>query len=377
MSYKHLRVFALMFVMAFTFSLMSMPVAAYDDLLIEVDTELSASSGIWQRSAENARTLLASIYGESEAYGISKEDYVDIALGSQIQTFDLVDGELEPTEVAVFPLYSGDSLIAFITSFYVENTLESMISTDYVDEITSSLDEDDAYALVYDCNGVQLVSSYGIDTIQEYAYDDNLSDLDDCNIQEISASIDMTTVNIVSEVIEIEGVDATIQGTARGSGNVNLSVPKYNQGSTKLCWAYTVASIGNFLSSNVQYTGIEVAKELHGDDYNHGADTNDALDVLDYLYGYYYDYKTSTLTESKLFDILDAGYPVYAYYTSSLGGAHAVVLRAINTSSHYFSIMNPGNGLYQGFTNTSGNYTITYNSKSWDLDEWGYYYYYD
>lgn len=43
----------------------------------------------------------------------------------------------------------------------------------------------------------------------------------------------------------------------------------------------------------------------------------------------------------------------------------------------YFAIMNPGTGTYNGYTNSSGDYTITYNSKSWDLDKWGYYYYYD
>lgn len=156
-----------------------------------------------------------------------------------------------------------------------------------------------------------------------------------------------------------------------------MSVYKYDQGSTKLCWAYSVASIGNTLWGSEKYTGIQVAQKLYGtSNYNLGANTTNAMQMLNSLYYYQYGISTSTLAETTAYDFINAGYPIYLkLYCSSSDSSHAVVLRAINTSTHYFSIMNPGSGTYQGFTNSSGNYAITYNSKTFTLENWGYYYY--
>ncbi len=156
-----------------------------------------------------------------------------------------------------------------------------------------------------------------------------------------------------------------------------MSVYKYNQGTTSLCWAYSVASIGNTLWGSEKYTGIQVAQNLFGtSNYNKGANTTQAMQMLNSLYYYQYGISTSTLAESTAYDFINAGYPIYLkLYCSSSDSAHAVVLRAINTSTHYFSIMNPGHGTYEGFTNSSGNYAISYNYKTFTLENWGYYYY--
>lgn len=366
----HFRLINLAILAVYVTSILVIPVlAACSDIIDNTEFFL-------QETANNTRNLISSIYAESEDYGISKSDYSNLELEKQIPTYNLIDGDLVPTEISIFPLYSDRELIALITSFCVDDIVESMISTDYVEDISNYINgvyDKYEFVLVYDCNGIQVVTSQETNTIHEYSYDATFSNVYECNIEDEVNSILHNEALNDTDVMVITVNNEVMPYSTNGSGNVNLSVPRYNQGSTNLCWAYSVASIGNYLSSSLQYTGIEVAQELYGDNYNYGAIIDDALAVLDYLYGYYYNSQSSTLSESVLYDILYAGYPVYSHYTCS-SGAHAVVLRAINTSTSYFSIMNPGTGTYQCFTNSSGNYTITYNSKSWTLNKWGYYY---
>lgn len=60
-----------------------------------------------------------------------------------------------------------------------------------------------------------------------------------------------------------------------------------------------------------------------------------------------YEY-TTTIAPSTALTYLAAGYPLYGDFTRT-GGAHAVVIRGVNTSTKTFSVMNP--------TPTTSNYT--------------------
>ncbi len=92
----------------------------------------------------NAQILLAGISEDPEEYGIDFADLSSLELGAQIPTYVAEDGELKDADSYLYPLYSDGRLIAFITSFYVDEILESMISSDLTDEISALADIEDA-----------------------------------------------------------------------------------------------------------------------------------------------------------------------------------------------------------------------------------------
>lgn len=326
----------------------------------------------------NVQTLLLSVSEEPEAYGIAPDSLSNLTLGAQILSFVASNGELVESSNYIYPLYSDGELIALITSFYVNGILESMISTDFVDDISELDVETQSYAIIYDCNGVQLVTENGTEMIDEYPYDLTRSPVTSIELAEIDSVLEVSAQKNGNLYTVANGFDNGIStASVTGSGNATMNVYKYNQGAYHLCWAFSIASIGNTLWGSEPYDGVDVAQALYGtSDYDKGANTTQALQMLNTLYYYQYGISTATLAESTAYDFINAQYPIFMkYYCAASDGNHAAVLRAINTSTHYFSIMNPGNGTYQGFTNSSGNYAITYNAKTWTLENWGYYYY--
>lgn len=337
---------------------------------LEADTSVMLNPRL--ATVSNISILLNSVAQEPEAYGISSNSLHNLSLGEQIPTYILSDDDPVETSSYVYPLYSGNELIAHITSFYVGNTLESMISTELSSVVNELLNENSTYAIVYDCDGVQLVSSQGIEPIAEYSTDPNLGSVYSYVEDNSDLALYIASTNEAASTIPIAFDSIDVMGT-NGSGNTSMEVYKYYQGNTLLCWAYSVASIGNTLFGSELHTGVEVAMIYWGSDYNRGLAIAGAIDTLNFVYPCYYEVSSSTLSESTAYDHIDAGFPIYMnYQTPDTKHAHAVVLRAINTSSHYFSIMNPGSGTYQGYTNTSGAYSITYNSRTYNLYKWGY-----
>ena len=403
---KHLKIFSVM---------VSVIMILSSGTIAQAEKQASTQDEILQATITNTYNLIESIYYDGpENYGFDPSDLANLSLGNKIQTFIVSDKKLKTTESSLFPLFAGSKLIAHITTFYSGNTLESMISTELVNAL-SEYQGTAPYVIVYDCDGVQLVSKDNVYTIREYTYDERKDSII-ALLQEPDFPIDnlLNSANDTDSFVLLDSVnyycddlhrdnqegqinqyqstedigittsgpdnnllDLFYRGTVtQGSGNVSLLVPKYNQGQTNLCWAYSVASIGNYMYGSALYTGIQVAQALYGTNYNQGACISDAMDTLYYLYPYYYAIGTGTLSESVLYDYLASGSPVYGHFSAGTTHNHAVVLRAMNTSTHYFSFMNPGTGVYAGTTNNAGSYAFSYNGLTWNLASWGYYYYY-
>lgn len=95
----------------------------------------------------NLQILLSSVSEEPEAYGMNSSDLTSLSLGSRIQTYCVCDEKLVEADSFLYPLFSDGELIAHITSFYIDNVLESMISTDLVDIVSVATNDIASYAL--------------------------------------------------------------------------------------------------------------------------------------------------------------------------------------------------------------------------------------
>lgn len=164
-----------------------------------------------QTTADNARRLLASIYFDDwQEYGLPENAYTEnnFALGQQIPSYDLVDGQLVSTEVFCFPLYCQGQLSSLISSFYAGDTLESGIES--AEDIGGLLGSTRAFAFVYAYDGFYLAKSDGVFLVREYTPDQGLSEItaEGVDIQLSQLISDLSPVD--TDLTELEGIDTLI-----------------------------------------------------------------------------------------------------------------------------------------------------------------------
>ena len=312
-------------------------------------------------------------YLQSDMSAFEKSSFAALSVGSKIQEYELIDNELVRSPCHRFPVLSGGKVIATVVAFQVGNTArqeEYQLSTEFVETI-NALPEKTAYAIVYDCSGIHLMTSNTYYTITELPFDHHRTSINDfmntINPTEI-------TVFLESEYTCSKAIEFSPHVTPRGTGSCFLTVPVYYQGSLNLCWAYSVAAIGNYSCGYEKYTGTEIAQIRLGSDNNHGKSIEYARETLEILYSLNYTISTGTLPETFLYDLLLFDAPVMAHYEaiSDSERDHMVVISGINTNTHTFTVVNSGLGQTQTQTNTYGTYRIYYNSTSWDLKKWGF-----
>lgn len=329
--------------------------------------EKSFSTDPRTKTLSNISNLLDSVLIEPEAYGLSTSDFTNLSLGEQIPTYRVESRGLTETETYLYPLYSNNKLIAHITSFYHNGVLNSGFSTALATAMSNLPNKVTAHAIVYDYAGTNIVWENGTALAYECT-DVSLSSMDTLPS---TISIALSTTNEANTIPV--SYSPTSAANSRGSGYAVMSVYRYYQGSSSLCWAYSVASIGNTLSGAELHSGVSIARALHGDDYNHGATAAQAINTLNDSYtGIYYTVRTasnSTLTESVAYDFIDAGYPIYMHHHIT-GHNHATVLRLINTSTKIFGIMNPATGSYETYSYSGTDYAYVHNGNTLLLQRW-------
>lgn len=164
-----------------------------------------------QTTADNARRLLASIYFDDwQEYGLPENAYAenDFALGQQIPSYDLVDGQLVPTEIFCFPLYCQGQLSSLISSFYAGDTLESGIES--AGDIGGLLGSTRVFAFVYAYDGFYLVKSDGVFLVREYTPDQGLSEITAEGVDILLSQLISDLSSADTDLTELEGIDMLI-----------------------------------------------------------------------------------------------------------------------------------------------------------------------
>ena len=122
-------------------------------------------------------SLISFVY-EDPGNGLEDTDFEDLVLGAEIFEYVLENNEMISTSAFLYPVYSANGLIGHITAYYTSSgKLNYQFSKQYVAAV-ASLPENSEYAVVYDCNGVYLLTDTDYCTVRKSPYDESRTDID-------------------------------------------------------------------------------------------------------------------------------------------------------------------------------------------------------
>lgn len=218
--------------------------------------------------------------------------------------------------------YSDESILGIEQQAFEELSKEVTASGLFEEEIALLYDKEDAYIITKETSRVLYNYGYSIETRDVFVEDNNYARND----------------VVYTKLSKVACLNYH-PNMARAS-SAYLSVPMVYQGEgTDICWAASMACIGNYLTSS-NYTAEDVARAYYGnEDWNRGATTSQAVAALYQVYNVEYEKRENVPSDTVLYSNLLEGYPIYAYWDAN-GLKHATVIRGIVTGS-YIQIMNP------------------------------------
>lgn len=132
---------------------------------------------------------------------------------------------------------------------------------------------------------------------------------------------------------------------------ITLAAPVVLQKYSNICWAASVASVGNYLTKK-SYSAVDVAKGYLGKDFNHSKTLEDSKNALKKMYNIsykHYSYNTPP-DEMKIYNNLSAGYPLIGRWKTS-SSTHQTVIRGIKHTSGCIYVMDPEQGYVIAYGN--------------------------
>lgn len=299
---------------------------------------------------------LSAIIPEREYYGLGDVDMGNLSIGEKIPTYEVVDGNLQPTSVSLYPIFDNtETLVVLAATSTVNGEIIVSISQTFVDTLRL-LAPDSQISIIYDNNDAYLLNDGTLIKLTEYPYENHLN----------RDNIDTLTENSL----------ASLRGTALSANKrlsvanlpkpygdeydeeIYLSVPPTTQPSGSLiCWAACCASIVGYIYNHNYDT--EWMAELYG-----SMDGEETEDVIKFINKYFtVDYKYSRTNDYiNIWISLCADKPVFGGFQNldNSENAHALVIRGISYWS-VFSVMDPDSGIYAtGKINGSGGWTSFY-----------------
>ena len=304
---------------------------------------------------------LSIIYNEAESVSVDREALENAYVGSPISAYELVGGHTKILPSVFYPVISESEILFFI----IDNDGALTVFVDAEGAFTSGLSEfaktNERVALLYDSTGCYVVSNSTLRKIttfgQEIAYRDSFSD-----VNHVAACVakENLILSAVSPKAKIQRQKLTTTNNLstlsvnREITDVSLYVSFVSQlingNSSNICWAASIACIGNYLT-DYSYTAVDVAQRFFSaNDYNHGVEIIDIGAAMYQSYGVYYRYYAeSAPDDSLLITNLNAGYPVYSSWSwmyNNQYGSHATVIRGIQQSTDCVFLMDPEYGFY-------------------------------
>lgn len=304
---------------------------------------------------------LSIIYNEAESFSVDRKALENAYVGSPISAYELVGGHAEILPSVFYPVISGSDILFFI----IDNDGALTVFVDVEGSFTSGLSEvsdtNERVALLYDSTGCYAVSNSTARKIttfgQEIAYRDSFTDANQVAACVASENLILSTVSPKARIQRQRLTTVNNLSTLsvnREITDVSLYVSFVSQlingNSSNICWAASIACIGNYLT-DYSYTAVEVAQMFFSDhDYNHGVGIPNIGAAMYQSYGVYYRYYAqSAPDDSLLITNLNAGYPVYSSWSwmyNNQYGSHATVIRGIQQSTDCVFLMDPEYGFY-------------------------------
>lgn len=342
-------------------------------------------------------SLLEGMSYEKDLYDLQNVNFDNLYLGEKIPSY--IDSNNQPKELKIsyYPIMEGDEIVAIATVTYDNSGNPSVqIGKRFANELqefTHDEDTSDSVALVFDKSGENL---YVSDNEENYLVLDHFTLEDserksDLNINDVDPqkqfkdfdheSMEFTEIEPVKE-LDIQDLDTqsnltnnqllsvqragtisdnlTFSSKASSTDTKYLSVSKVLQNGLNICWAASVACVGNYKTGD-SYTAKQVAKKMNIS-YDTGAGIKDSKKALSSIYDIAADRNSSAPSVSTIISEIQADNPIWTGFGASSGLGHSVVFRGYSSSSRNFSIsyMDPNEGFLTMSVAQDGVYQFAY-----------------
>ena len=318
--------------------------------------------------------ILSSVEHEKDNYGLTSIDFSSIEIGSPIPSYKVQNGALSASDIQLIPLLSEGKLVSI---FYVATLPDGEYYVQLSNELVSSIEaysSSNSFAIIYDDFGAYIYDNstlhllgeaetmaYSAEDIIQHTYmfpsqiisypNSTNSLSESSNSISCLASTELSAIKpkpiAVNTTLNVEHFTESLASPmATSSAYLPVEIIQQPSG-THICWAIAVTSIVNYIfNASNTYEGIVQL-------FNGGQDTGMVTENIFYRFNevfhtvWLYEY-TTKINPSLILTYLNAGYPLYGDF-SRTGGAHAVVIRGVNSSTRTFSVMNP-NPTTSGYT---------------------------
>ena len=314
--------------------------------------------GSSEQEVRNAiNDILYDIEPQKAYYGLGSVSFDSLTIGSEITAYEYKNNGFVVMDFTLYPLINSTG-IAAIAILREDGTgaLRAQIEVDLARKISETKLANERFAIVYDRDSCYYVTQDRM--VQLFSLTEAVASRSKLNPRSrlVSPQQDFRFSSAASK-LTLQYAQSREQQPRLGS-TLLLPVPKITQpfGSV-YCWACSVASIGNYLTS-YNYTGIYVAKNEYGDSYNQGASISVALDNLSEIYGITY-ISTGGFDSGIIYENLSYGYPLFTECSVSNSRGHC----GENPISGYITIMDPDSSSYVSAYSTSAN-VFSYMSAS-------------
>lgn len=306
-------------------------------------SEGSALDAFSTEEQETLEVLLSDVINDIFPQTRSSQE---VLLGEEIYSYEYVNGNVEKMDYHVYPIFINGTLSMFAYRVPNENgEYDIQLTEALVDELRAS-NSGEEIALLYDAEHCFMVTKNTMTPLVEFSQ--IVDDRDRVESDDITR--DQMEFNVLHASDTLSPQESVSQRSTNASKS--LSVPFVSQNPpSSICWAASMASIGNYLNS-ASYSAQTVAQKVYGSNWNRGATISTAVNALRSTYGISYAVGAGRPSLSKIELNINSGYPVYSTWSYS-GGSHATVIRGYTSVSSIY-VMDPEFGFTTATNKLSG-----------------------
>lgn len=328
--------------------------------------------------------LLSELYDQilfmSSAQTLSIAD--SYYLGSPIAAYEYIDNALVPVSYELYPVFSNGEIVYLATKAVdTDGSAHIQLSQPFtlLDILNACADTASAVALLYDAEVCYFIADNDVVTVSRHeALEHRSSFASEESV--LAAAYQLNSLHGIfsSNTAIVATDDADTLANARASASLNVDyVSQLISGySSDICWAASVACIGNFVTGG-NYTARQIAEYRyyldHGydssviSDWNLGASFSEAMRVMSAVYNITATYYSTTVStrDTRIYNDIILNRPVYSRWHwevisdgATTSGGHACVIRGINTGS-YVLVMDPEFGFSVAYLNSENTYAYT------------------
>ena len=343
--------------------------------------------------------LLSELYDQilfmSSAQTLSMAD--SYYLGDPIAAYEYIDDALVPVSYELYPVFSNGEIVYLATKTVdTDGSAHIQLSQPFtlLGILNAYADTASAVALLYDAEVCYFIADNDVVTVSRHEALENRSSFASeesvlASAYQLNSLHGISSSNTV--IVATDHADTLANARASASLNVDYVSQLISGYSSYICWAASVACIGNFVTGG-SYTARQIAEYRyyleHGyesgaiSDWNIRASFSVAKQVMSSVYNITMNYYSTTVSnrDTRIYNDIALNHPVFSIWDWSVKksdgtvvtGSHACVIRGINTGS-YVLVMDPEFGFAVAYLNANNTYAYTssYSSTYLPLSSFG------